>query len=116
MNCQIGIAVVVFGLFVLGAGNAFSTTWVDGAYIVEPCVSPKVTLMDEGRTVLACPATNEGRGPADSATCYPMTLYPTCNPVEQAKQCGTFCSAGQQLAGWPYGWCDEYWLRPNSNL
>ena len=31
------------------------------------------------------------------------------------RQCGTFCSAGQAAPGWPYGFHDEYWLRPNTN-
>lgn len=116
MNKRIGIAMIVAGLLVVVAGSAFAATWVDGAYIAEPYVPPTVTLTDEGQTVIACPATTEGRGPADSVTCYPMRVYPTCDPVEQAKRCGAFCSAGQQPAGWPYGWCDEYWLRPNTNL
>jgi hypothetical protein len=30
--------------------------------------------------------------------------------------CGAFCAAGQAPVGWPYNWCDDYWLRPDSNL
>lgn len=63
------------------------------------------------------PAVQPGCGPA---TCVPAettcTVWNTCNPDTAVNICGAFCDAGQQPAGWPYGWCDEYWLRPDSNF
>jgi hypothetical protein len=46
----------------------------------------------------------------------PIMICPgPCCPAANASVCGTFCAAGQTPPGWPYGWCDQYWLRPNSN-
>jgi len=30
-------------------------------------------------------------------------------------RCGTFCAADQTAPAWPYGYCDDYWLRPDTN-
>ena len=47
-----------------------------------------------------------------------LTLTPipeACCEIAPAS-CGAFCEAGQVTPGWPYNWCDEYWLRPDSNF
>jgi len=59
-----------------------------------------------------------GAGP--STCCPPRTVNVCPTPgsscdVAPAGTCGAFCAAGQVSPGWPYNWCDEYWLRPNSN-
>jgi hypothetical protein len=49
--------------------------------------------------------------------CGPIvTGYPAsdCCNVAPAR-CGAFCTSGQTSPGWPYNFCSEYWLRPDSN-
>lgn len=46
----------------------------------------------------------------------PPTVPPKAWRVDPWAKCGTFCASGQIPVGWPYGWNDEYWLRPNSNF
>lgn len=62
-----------------------------------------------------CPAST-GAGP--NCVCPSCTCAPAPDPcaVTPKGQCGAFCAAGQQAPGWPYNWCSEYWLRPNSNF
>lgn len=64
-----------------------------------------------------CQPARAGAGPA---TCPPtcVTACPTADPCNVVPQgtCGAFCAAGQNAPGWPYNWCSEYWLRPNSNF
>lgn len=64
------------------------------------------------------PTTMEGRGPGPYAVQQQYTLTPIpeecCNVAPHA--CGAFCEAGQVSPGWPYDWCDQYWLRPDSNF
>lgn len=67
-----------------------------------------------------CPA------PAYDRTPYCVEVDPpcrTCPPsprqyvqVDPWVNCGAFCAAGQLPTGWPYGWHDQYWLRPDSNF
>jgi hypothetical protein len=48
-------------------------------------------------------------------TC-PTLRCPPVDCCEIAPQtCGAFCQAGQLSPGWPYNWCSEYWVRPNTN-
>lgn len=64
------------------------------------------------------PTTIEGRGPGPYAVQPQYTLTPipeACCEVAPPT-CGAFCEAGQVTPGWPYNWCDEYWLRPDSNF
>lgn len=51
-----------------------------------------------------CPTTNQITTPVDCCTIVPTGT------------CGAFCAGGQNAPGWPYNWCSEYWLRPNSNF
>lgn len=48
-----------------------------------------------------------------------IAQQPTCPPVDCCRiapqTCGAFCQAGQLSPGWPYNWCSEYWVRPNTN-
>ena len=53
-----------------------------------------------------CPNLRTGAGPAVGQC---VIADPWVSP------CGAFCSSGQLAPGWPYGWQDEYWLRPNTN-
>lgn len=56
------------------------------------------------------------QGPCD--TCGAIvtgTPASDCCNVAPMGTCGAFCAAGQAAPGWPYNWCDEYWVRPNSN-
>lgn len=63
-------------------------------------------------TIYSAPDQGIGAGPAGT----PVMVCPApCCPADEALTCGAFCAAGQVSPGWPYGWCDEYWLRPNSN-
>ncbi|MGI6295448.1 MAG: hypothetical protein ACOX3G_05115 [Armatimonadota bacterium] len=46
----------------------------------------------------------------------PVVAKSTVDCCEVApSSCGAFCQAGQQSPGWPYNWCSQYWLRPNTN-
>jgi len=60
----------------------------------------------------ACVGAGPGYGTQPVATCPGAGNICNVNPL----QCGAFCAAGQQAPGWPYNWCSEYWLRPDSNL
>jgi|GEM_PF-1333729 len=64
-----------------------------------------------------CPscAAGTGAGPACAWPNSPATPRPDLCNVVPTGTCGAFCSGGQQAPGWPYNWCSEYWLRPNSN-
>ena len=57
-----------------------------------------------------------GAGPSCVWPNCPSTPAPNSCNVTPTGQCGAFCAGGQQAPGWPYNWCSEYWLRPNSNL
>jgi hypothetical protein len=58
-----------------------------------------------------------GAGPS---TCCPAAVNQCpavdCCTVTPTGTCGAFCASGQNAPGWPYNWCSEYWLRPNSNF
>ncbi len=104
MNRQALIVVSALALLALAGAGAFADTAPVnqyGAGITQPCPPPELL----------------GRGPG---TCVPAqttcTIWDTCNPDTAINICGTFCDAGQKPAGWPYGWCDQYWLRPDSNF
>ena len=57
-----------------------------------------------------------GAGPTTRCPAgVPCPTNDLCNVVPEGT-CGTFCEAGQASPGWPYNWCSEYWLRPNSNF
>jgi hypothetical protein len=62
-----------------------------------------------------CPAAT-GAGPSCAWPNCPNTPSPNVCNVTPTGQCGAFCAAGQQAPGWPYNWCSEYWLRPDSNF
>ena len=69
-----------------------------------------------------------GYGAGPCATCAAVPACKGCGPVITGSPasdccnvapmgtCGAFCAAGQAAPGWPYNWCSEYWLRPNSNF
>lgn len=65
-----------------------------------------------------CDTGGECQGGAWQTSPLPNGCCPTLETITQTpewERCGTFCQAGQTPPGWPYGWCDEYWLRPDSN-
>ncbi len=63
----------------------------------------------------SCPSC-VGAGPTCPWPNSPMTPAPDLCNVTPTGTCGAFCAGGQQPPGWPYNWCSQYWLRPNSNF
>lgn len=125
MKKQMVFAVVAMAVLVIAAGSAYAYEYVNGAWVEgNPVVCPNYA--GQAQTIWACPKSTPaqmgagpGTCPAQANTCPScsmMTIYPgPCNQIANASQCGAFCSAGNQPVGWPYGWCSDYWLRPNSN-
>lgn len=107
-----GILAAMALALLFAAGTSVSADqfiYLDGAWVnATKEICPRVTQ-----------APMAGAGPAPM-TCLPVqttcTPCDSCNPQTAYKICGTFCTAGQQPAGWPYGWCGDYWLRPDSNF
>ena len=72
----------------------------------------------EGYCPNVCNAGGDCQGGAWQTSQLPNCQCPTLETITETpewQRCGTFCEAGQTPPGWPYGWCDEYWLRPDSN-
>jgi len=68
---------------------------------------------------IACPSCASGgydRSPVPVQIGGLCGAGPACGCVDPWVGCGAFCTAGQLAAGWPYGWRDQYWLRPDSNF
>jgi len=94
---------------------AFAAT---GAYAADQCCPAtqgcKWVIMYQPYN----PGQTAGAGPGGATqTGTPVLVCPApCCPADNERYCGAFCAAGQTPPGWQFGWCDEYWLRPDSNL
>lgn len=66
---------------------------------------------------VTCPAAQTCPSVPACPGCGPVIVgYPASDCCNVAPvQCGAFCAAGQTAPGWPYNFCSEYWLRPDSN-
>lgn len=110
-------ALAVIAVLALAAGMA-SATMGDYNYNYNRNISPPqyVPSATGAGPCTVCPAPVSkpacpGCGPV--VTGYPAS---DCCNVAPMGECGAFCTAGQTAPGWPYNWCSEYWLRPNSNF
>ncbi len=103
----LGALMLMASASVYAVENTCVLTEVDGQYktICPNCAAPAwdqtpVYIQPQGRGPFAAPP--------------PRPDYVAVDPW--SALCGAFCEAGQVPVGWPYGWTDEYWLRPDSNL
>lgn len=97
------LALAMLTVFVFAGGFAYADQ-NDYPGIQVPQVSQPATT---GAGPTTC-------SPAQTATPAQRGAGASCD-VTPRGSCGAFCAAGQASPGWPYNWCDEYWLRPDSN-
>lgn len=128
MKTLIVSAAVVFALAAMGGAYADNGGYAQGqpqpvtAGCPQPCPAPQPEA--KCCPTAAKPVCPSCPNPAWDRT--PIVVYPNARMGAGPAQivttdpwvspCGAFCSSGQLSVGWPFGWTDEYWLRPNSNL
>ena len=84
------------------------------AYNCNTCQPAMTVTTPACPTTMSCPAPC-GAGPQCWVQPTTDQYVPEACCGVAPPSCGTFCAAGQTPAGWPYNWCSEYWLRPDSN-
>jgi len=109
-------ALAALALIVVGAAGVYADqTCTSDQYCTSTSCCPSMAGCKW--VIMYNPATTSGAGPGGNAQGTPVLVCPApCCPADNARSCGAFCTSGQVAPGWQYGWCDEYWLRPDSNL